>query len=137
MMVNQRITDLRKAFNIPNHFNPGILGILIYYPYKPKKYYIDALKYFSEIEINQVILFSDNEDIAANYFPNSYPISKSGKTIDELPYGFNDKALTKWTASIGGGIILDQFHSTLQIDLIQHIGTLTFGFYFGKNLIFK
>jgi hypothetical protein len=57
--------------------------------------------------------------------------------IDELPYGFNDKALTKWTASIGGGIILDQFHSTLQIDLIQHIGTLTFGFYFGKNLIFK
>jgi hypothetical protein len=84
MMVNQRITDLRKAFNIPNHFNPGILGILIYYPYKPKKYYIDALKYFSEIEINQVILFSDNEDIAANYFPNSYPISKSGKTIDEF-----------------------------------------------------
>jgi hypothetical protein len=81
-MVNQRITDLRKVINIPNHFNPGILGILIYEPYMRKQYYMDSLKYFTNIEIKQAIVFTDNPTIAKKYL--CYSIIESNNTIDEF-----------------------------------------------------
>jgi hypothetical protein len=75
--------------------------------------------------------FGDHSYLLVDIHYNQFNI------IREVPSWFNEKALTKWTYSIGGGIILDQFHSTLQVDLIQHIGTVSFGYYFGRDLIYK
>lgn len=51
----------------------------------------------------------------------------------QKPFWFNDKALQKWTYSLGTGIVLDRFHGTLQYDVIQHVGTVSFGIYFGNK----
>lgn len=53
--------------------------------------------------------------------------------IGELPPWFNEKALQTWTISAGGGIILDHFIMSINADLVQHVGVLTFGYYFGNN----
>lgn len=83
-MTSQKIVDIRKAFNIPDHYNKGILGVMCYAPYPRAGYYQDALLYFSDIDIKQVIVFTDNVKIADKYFPNRYPIDQTKKAIDEF-----------------------------------------------------
>jgi hypothetical protein len=45
----------------------------------------------------------------------------------------NEKCLQKVTFSLGVGIILDNYHSSFDFDVIQHVGTVTFGYYFKRK----
>jgi hypothetical protein len=83
-MSDKRITDLRKAFNIPDHYNEGFLGILIYSPYMPKTYYLNAIAYFNDIPLKHITLFTDNLKKAKDVFASFYPIGNSKSAIDEF-----------------------------------------------------
>lgn len=83
MQKDKRIFEIQEFFRIPKHFNPGILGLIYNYPYLDKRYYVEALKKFSKINITAVIIFTDNRVQAEKHFRN-YPVSVSNQSIDDF-----------------------------------------------------
>ncbi|MDD5013499.1 MAG: alpha-1,2-fucosyltransferase [Atribacterota bacterium] len=73
------IDYIRLQFKIPMHINKAILGIHVrggdykqypdLHPELPLTYYQSALKHFSNIEIKQVVVFTDDPELAKKYFP--------------------------------------------------------------------
>jgi hypothetical protein len=79
-----KIDKLRMSFKIPNYYNKGILGMVINAPYQSKRYYLGCLKIFSELEITQIIIFTDNPVLAKEYFPNYPVMNESDNAIDDF-----------------------------------------------------
>jgi hypothetical protein len=73
------IDYIRLQFKIPMHINKGILGIHLraddykrfptLHPVLPVEYYQHALINFYNIDIKQVVVFTDDPELAKEYFP--------------------------------------------------------------------
>jgi len=84
---------IRLAFRVPLHVNKGILGIHVrggdyrgqeeYHPILPMEYYSKALGEFSKNKIRQIVVYTNDKELAGKYFPH-YDQSTSVNPIDDL-----------------------------------------------------
>ena len=119
--------------------SPQDFGLGPMYSYKIHKSIISAGVSYGNY--NEFLRDHYKTYLSYGFFPNKYEDAylkadihyNTFRIAATIPPWFDNKALQKVTFSLGAGIILGRYHTSFDFDVFQHVGTVTFGYYFKRR----